>query len=1292
MCKKIITAEYGLDDSKTPAPIDAAKTSSVTLYPAVEPDLSWFSSAISQNYGGGVVWSVLPYRNLFKEEVLELPVYAHYTMGISKFEVWVEIPDGTLYEFIDANDRFDGLQIARSGQEARGGSAATDIYSLDMEQVSSPMSYHVITGLQKCNPGIDCDQSLVTQNKQAELFRMRIRIKDNTGQSFPFRAIVKELRTRSPNGATLNVHQNGHKFWPVATVSRDGVRQGIPDNVAQFPDSVNGFSAFDKCDDGSNDNGINGISPSQVDEFCATPVMRSVKADEAVAVLAYTERPEIINTAILDGRKIETGIKVFEILSKNDGDTLKPDIKEVAVGTSGLQCAIDEAGVASVSANCVGGISLTGNEQKGSSSLGVRVSYKGFSVSSRMRIWVPSLQLTLEAPGSLKDAEDQDRVMISKISGWEQSTASGCTSTFQSRTLAASTTFSDGDSTFKADVMPYVQNLLESDQPATVKVEGTTVRGLSEGATEIRIRSPRGAVPLAKMKIRVGGEVSVRGLDVVTVKSLAVETTCNGGAVVDDKCNLPGNAFDVVQTVTTKYESVLLDSSERADIQVHALFSDGTWLELHPADGLDVRSLTDALAITNPTQNKFQVQALRSTGSLGSEHIEVSLASQQCSTGVIAKQKATVAAVLNDNAPIPTHVGGRSVFSGVTEGTIGIEVDIGTFKGVDFDNGNMPVFVNPCESELGLRSDPIFHRVLGVRAVGPDGNDVTLPASREASLKNSFIYHEATGKLSMRAQDTKNTIDREEIASVVVELGASNSKISDSATNQTSGIGAATITVNIIDINDNKPVFAAHQDQAYVLFGMETSSPLMQLKASDDDEGDNANIEFRIVPQPSDPKGWVYNCDGTLPSQPIQTVLFDIAASGPNKGSLITTQAARYFSPQGGATDTLAVQHTVTVAASNGNGKYAGGLSDINPIKTVKVNFFRDEVLALMTIKLTPAELGQSLMDVNSGGTTGMDELAQHLSGKLFDGAKNYYVYIVSAAPVQDVTTCKDSSTPVTRKRRSVASCQDIVPQSDCHLYTTLTFAAVSGVLSSNTPPDQATQAQIKDAIEGGQGPSKVDALTHQNIIAKLMKTGSVGAPITSNLKLTGRSRPIAVQYIKGALVQGSYRDRVLNAPLDHIVGVNSTARLTKVALADPPANSLETLSAEQSTSSSDNNVGLIVGVCVAAVFTIVAVGAIVVFQQRKQHGEKQAVRHMLNARKGIEPTGFRSSEMALQQDRPSFSFSGGEVDPKQEMPSFTKRQSSNRRSTLLSWAAAEIMLDYQARRRRSSRMRKNGS
>lgn len=36
----------------------------------------------------------------------------------------------------------------------------------------------------------------------------------------------------------------------------------------------------------------------------------------------------------------------------------------------------------------------------------------------------------------------------------------------------------------------------------------------------------------------------------------------------------------------------------------------------------------------------------------------------------------------------------------------------------------------------------------------------------------------------------------------------------------------------------------------------------------------------------------------------------------------------------------------------------------------------------------------------------------------------------------------------------------------------------------------------------------------------------------------------------------------------------------------------------------------------------------------------------MLNARKGMDPTGFRNPEMALHQDRPSFSFSGGEIDP----------------------------------------------
>ncbi|XP_053548000.1 cadherin-23 [Bombina bombina] len=59
--------------------------------------------------------------------------------------------------------------------------------------------------------------------------------------------------------------------------------------------------------------------------------------------------------------------------------------------------------------------------------------------------------------------------------------------------------------------------------------------------------------------------------------------------------------------------------------------------------------------------------------------------------------------------------------------------------------------------------------------------------------------------------------------------------------------GTATVFVTVLDVNDNKPIFLKNSYEASVPENVPFSSSIVQLDATDDDEGDNGRVWYRIV-------------------------------------------------------------------------------------------------------------------------------------------------------------------------------------------------------------------------------------------------------------------------------------------------------------------------------------------------------------------------------------------------------------------------------------------------------------
>lgn len=55
------------------------------------------------------------------------------------------------------------------------------------------------------------------------------------------------------------------------------------------------------------------------------------------------------------------------------------------------------------------------------------------------------------------------------------------------------------------------------------------------------------------------------------------------------------------------------------------------------------------------------------------------------------------------------------------------------------------------------------------------------------------------------------------------------------------------VIIRILDVNDNPPVLTQHSYRATVEETVALNSPLVQLRAEDPDQGENAHVRYSIV-------------------------------------------------------------------------------------------------------------------------------------------------------------------------------------------------------------------------------------------------------------------------------------------------------------------------------------------------------------------------------------------------------------------------------------------------------------
>ncbi|KAE8740358.1 hypothetical protein FOCC_FOCC014138, partial [Frankliniella occidentalis] len=104
---------------------------------------------------------------------------------------------------------------------------------------------------------------------------------------------------------------------------------------------------------------------------------------------------------------------------------------------------------------------------------------------------------------------------------------------------------------------------------------------------------------------------------------------------------------------------------------------------------------------------------------------------------------------------------------------------------------------------------------------------------------NDFLIDRDSGEITVAHP---RVLDREATPEITIQVMAS-----DGAPPDTRRTAAVPVTIRILDVNDNPPVLTQHSYRATVEETVALNSPLVQLRAEDPDQGENAHVRYSIV-------------------------------------------------------------------------------------------------------------------------------------------------------------------------------------------------------------------------------------------------------------------------------------------------------------------------------------------------------------------------------------------------------------------------------------------------------------
>ncbi|CAM4545131.1 unnamed protein product [Leuciscus chuanchicus] len=324
-------------------------------------------------------------------------------------------------------------------------------------------------------------------------------------------------------------------------------------------------------------------------------------------IVPIAEDTDILNTAILTGRRVAMPVKVVSV--EQDGTVREVD--------DPLTCISTDEDVLKVSVGC-DEVLVNGKEMRGRVSLQVNFTYLYLTSQLELTVWVPRLPLQID----VSDAE------LSQVKGWrvpiitnkrptrdseddeeDERKGRGCALQYQYALVRVLTHFvaepadPGGElvhmlgSDWSADITEMVLDFLKVEDTRTARlIDGRVLVGRDLGMTTIQVISPLSDSILAEKTITVQDDkVTITDLGVQLVGSLSLSLQ-------------PSSTNNRAFYITTTAQDLLHTPKQEAIISAWIQYSDGsvTPLEIYdPKDfTLTITSLDESVVSTSQEQSQ----------------------------------------------------------------------------------------------------------------------------------------------------------------------------------------------------------------------------------------------------------------------------------------------------------------------------------------------------------------------------------------------------------------------------------------------------------------------------------------------------------------------------------------------------------------------------------------------------------------------------------------------------------------------------------------------------------------
>lgn len=168
----------------------------------------------------------------------------------------------------------------------------------------------------------------------------------------------------------------------------------------------------------------------------------------------------------------------------------------------------------------------------------------------------------------------------------------------------------------------------------------------------------------------------------------------------------------------------------------------------------------------------------------------------------------------------------------------GLRSEVSFLVKVKDENDNNPVFSTYVYKKLFKENNTYGAEVITVTATDADtGENGRISYYVHPDNANEFEAEENTGVIR-----AKVSVDREKDTEKVFQVLA----VDHGNTQRTS---TATVQLDLIDINDMKPVFNKQIYEFKVLEGQPSNTYVDQVTATDEDQGDNGKVEYYLLPE-----------------------------------------------------------------------------------------------------------------------------------------------------------------------------------------------------------------------------------------------------------------------------------------------------------------------------------------------------------------------------------------------------------------------------------------------------------